>query len=117
MIYFANIAVGGPIKRDTLWFFGSYGNNGNNNIVANSFYPDGSPGIYDQRAENRSLRLTWQANPKHKITAYGDIIKTSLARRNSARRRSRHGFVEPEVQTVGFRSSSFPIQVDLAAEK
>ena len=79
MIYFANIAVGGPIKRDTLWFFGSYGNNGNNNIVANSFYPDGSPGIYDQRAENQSLRLTWQANPKHKITAYGDIIKTSLA--------------------------------------
>jgi len=78
LLYYANVAVGGPIKRNTLWFFGSYGNNGNNNIVANSFYPDGRPGIYDQRAKNQSLRLTWQATPKNKITAYGDAIRTSL---------------------------------------
>src|SRR5712691_5246050 len=72
LIFDANASLGGPIKRDTLWFFGSYRNVGNNNIVANSFYPDGSPGIYDQRVRNYTLRLTWQVNPRNKITAYDD---------------------------------------------
>ncbi len=52
MIYDVNASLGGPIRRDRLWFFGSYRNVGNDNIVANSFYPDGSPGIYDQRVQN-----------------------------------------------------------------
>ena len=72
LIFDANASLGGPIKRDRLWFFGSYRNVGNNNIVANSFYPDGSPGIYDQRVRNYTLRLTWQVNPRNKITAYDD---------------------------------------------
>jgi carboxypeptidase family protein len=72
LIYDANASLGGPIKRDRLWFFGSYRNVGNNNIVANSFYPDGSPGIYDQRVANYTLRLTWQVNASNKITAYDD---------------------------------------------
>jgi len=72
LIYDVNVSVGGPIKRDKLWFFASHRNVGNNNIVANSFYPDGSPGIYDQRVRNYTLRLTWQINPNNKITAYDD---------------------------------------------
>jgi hypothetical protein len=72
LIFDANASLGGPIKRDKLWFFGSYRNVGNNNIVANSFYPDGSPGIYDQRVRNYTLRLTWQINQRNKITAYDD---------------------------------------------
>lgn len=72
LIYDTNASVGGPLKRDRLWFFGSYRNVGNNNIVANSFYPDGTPGIYDQRVRNYTLRLTWQVSPGNKITAYDD---------------------------------------------
>src|SRR5436190_22727968 len=72
LIYDANASIGGPIKRDRLWFFGSYRNVGNNNIVANSTYPDGSPGIYDQRVRNYTLRLTWQVNARNKITGYDD---------------------------------------------
>src|SRR3989442_137348 len=72
LIYDANASVGGPIKRDKLWFFGSYRNVGNNNIVANSTYPDGSPGIYDQRVKNYTLRLTWQISPRNKLTVYDD---------------------------------------------
>jgi len=72
LIYDTNASLGGPLKRDRLWFFGSYRNVGNNNIVANSFYPDGSPGIYDQRVRNYTLRLTWQVSPRNKITAYDD---------------------------------------------
>jgi carboxypeptidase family protein len=72
MIYDVNASIGGPIKSDKLWFFGSYRNVGNDNIVANSFYPDGSPGVYDQRVRNYTLRLTWQVSARNKITAYDD---------------------------------------------
>jgi hypothetical protein len=72
MIYDVNASLGGPIRKDALWFFGSYRNVGNDNIVANSTYPDGRPGIYDQRVQNYTVRLTWQLSPRNKITAYDD---------------------------------------------
>ena len=72
LVFDVNLSIGGPIKRDRLWYFGSYRSVGNDNIVANSFYPDGRPGIYDQRVANYTLRLTWQATPRNKISAYED---------------------------------------------
>src|SRR5437588_7313762 len=71
-IFDVNASLGGPIKRDKLWFFGSHRRVGNDNIVANSFYPDGSPGIYDQVVRNYTLRLTWQIDARNKLTAYDD---------------------------------------------
>lgn len=73
-IYDVNFSFGGPIRKDNLWFFGSYRNIANANVVANSFYPDGSPALYDQDAQNYTVRLTWQAAPKHKFTAYIDRV-------------------------------------------
>ena len=78
VLYYANVAAGGPIVRDTLWFFAGYGDNGNNNIVSNSFYPDGRPGIYDQRVRNYTARLTWQITPKNKFTAFDDYAMKFL---------------------------------------
>jgi hypothetical protein len=72
VIFDINASLGGPIKRDKLWFFASHRTVGNNNIVANSQYPDGRPGIYDQRVRNYTVRLTWQINSRNKITAYDD---------------------------------------------
>src|SRR6185437_13811580 len=54
-IFDVNLSIGGPIKRDRLWFFASHRSVGNDNIVANSFYPDGSPGIYDQVVRNYTV--------------------------------------------------------------
>jgi carboxypeptidase family protein len=71
-IFDVNLSAGGPIKRERLWFFGSHRSVGNDNIVANSFYPDGSPGVYDQLVRNYTVRLTWQASSRNKITAYED---------------------------------------------
>ena len=73
-IYDFNASIGGPIAQNKLWFFGSYRNVGNANIVANSFYPDGSLGLYDQDVQNYTVRLTWQAAERHKITAYIDRV-------------------------------------------
>jgi hypothetical protein len=72
MVYDANVSIGGPIRQDRLWTFLSYRNVGNENIVANSFYPDGSPGIYDQKVKNYTARLTWQVNSNNKFTIYDD---------------------------------------------
>ncbi|MEO8681076.1 MAG: TonB-dependent receptor, partial [Vicinamibacterales bacterium] len=72
LVYDANASVGGAIRRDRLWFFGSLRQVGNENEVANSFYPDGSPGIYDQRVGNYTARLTWQPSSGHKLSAYYD---------------------------------------------
>jgi hypothetical protein len=73
-IYDVNVDLGGPIRRNRLWFYGSFRDVGNGNIVANSFYPDGTPGIYDQAVQNYTVRLTWQAAQRHKVTAYMDRV-------------------------------------------
>ena len=69
-VYDVNWFVGGPIMRDRLWFFGSHRDIGNANVVANSFYPDGSPGLYDQRLYQFTLRLTSQLTPRNKMSAF-----------------------------------------------
>ena len=71
-VYDVNFGQGGPLKRDTLWFFAAYRNLGNANVVANTFYPDGRPGLYDQSLVSYSLRLTAQLSPRNKLTAYYD---------------------------------------------
>jgi hypothetical protein len=71
-VFDMNASLGGPLMRDKLWFFGSVRDVGNNNIVANSFYPDGRPGIYDVRVQNYTVRLTLQATPRNKIAIYED---------------------------------------------
>jgi len=78
-IYDVNASLGGPIVRNRLWFFGSYRNVGNANVVANSFYPDGSLALYDQDVQNYTVRLTWQAAQRHKITAYIDRVFKHVA--------------------------------------
>ena len=67
-----NAAIGGPIKRDRLWFFATWRRIATNSIIANNFYKDGRPGIEDQWIQNQMVRLTWQVSPKNKLTAYHD---------------------------------------------
>jgi hypothetical protein len=87
-IHEVNVAVGGPIKRDRLWFFGSVRHQAVDQIVADTNYAprpvtrdnwwmpetfaDGRPGINDQYIINASLRMTTQISPKNKFTAYYD---------------------------------------------
>jgi hypothetical protein len=71
-VYDVNLAVGGPIRRDRLWFLASGREVANANIVANSFYPDGRPGLADQAQLNLSGRLTAQLSPRNKLTVFYD---------------------------------------------
>ena len=67
-----NFSLGGPIKRDKLWFFASWRRISTDEIVANSFKPDGSPAVEDQWIQNQMVRLTWQVTPRNKFSVYQD---------------------------------------------
>jgi hypothetical protein len=74
-------AFGGPIRRDRLWFFGSGLYNTTQNYVAGMFVnrnafnpasfaydPDPArPAFTDLLTRSGSARVTWQANPIHKL--------------------------------------------------
>lgn len=67
-------SIGGPIKKDKVWFFSSARYFSVNNFIANTFMDDGSQGIDDQFIKNGMTRLTWQVSPRNKISAYFDEI-------------------------------------------
>src|SRR5437870_12680041 len=80
--------LGGPIKKDKLWFFGSTRFFTVNKPVANAFWiPEGSTyadcvnavvacrqAINDQSINSVLLRLTWQVSPRNKLSAYMDRL-------------------------------------------
>jgi hypothetical protein len=82
--YDAGGALGGPIKRDRLWFFGAVRSGVTQQFQQGNYYnklqgtfigpgvvayePDLSrPSFADEYARDFTLRLTWQAAQKHKI--------------------------------------------------
>ena len=71
-IYDFNGSVGGPVKKDRLWFYASFRKNSVNEVVANNFYKDGRQGVEDQFVVNGTVRLTGQINNENKLTVYYD---------------------------------------------
>jgi hypothetical protein len=69
-----SLAMGGPIRKDKLWFFAATRYNSVNNFIANTYMDDGSQGIDDQYILNGMARLTWQATPRNKFSGYFDEI-------------------------------------------
>src|SRR5262245_46193710 len=67
-----NVGLGGPIKKDRLWFFASWRRIATNEFVANTKFRDGSQGKQDQWVQNQMVRLTWQVSPRNKFTVFHD---------------------------------------------
>jgi hypothetical protein len=79
-----NPAFGGPLKRDSLWFFASYRYFGDTDQPAGAFHdtdpfdnvfiPDVARGPADNPAWTHivNLRLTWQATQNMKFSGYAD---------------------------------------------
>jgi hypothetical protein len=69
-----NGGLGGPIMRDKLWFFASYRRIASDAIIAASYWADGrsDPRAEEQAVQNQMLRLTWQIDPKNKLSVYHD---------------------------------------------
>ena len=91
-IYDFNFSVGGPLKRDKLWFFTSARKWGVNSPVGDVYYTPESvafpagyqqcesgvvaceQAIDDQQITSAMLRLTWQISPRNKLGAYYDRL-------------------------------------------
>ena len=74
-------AIGGPLKKDKLWFWTAHRFWGYEQIRTNTFYeknpfdfvfdPDPDrPGTESQHNVNDDLRLTWQISPRNKVSGY-----------------------------------------------
>ena len=83
-IYDASGALGGPLKKDKLWFFTAHRYWGYQQIRTNTFYesdqstfvftPDLSrPGTETQRNVSSDVRLTWQMSARNKLSGYANI--------------------------------------------
>ena len=85
-VWDVNLAVGGPIKRDKLWFFATTRNQGSYVTVSNTYFNKnaGDPNAWtyvpdlSRQSENDSwwkstaLRTTWQASPRNKVALFWD---------------------------------------------
>jgi hypothetical protein len=67
-----NVGLGGPLKKDKLWFFASWRRIATNEFIPNTKFRDGTQGRQDQWVQNQMLRLTWQISPRNKFTVYHD---------------------------------------------
>ncbi len=62
-------SLGGPVKRDKLWFLLSGRKQLTYVQAANSFYLNGQPGVEQSYIYSGGLRMTYQINSKNKFTA------------------------------------------------
>ncbi len=91
--YDANIAVGGPVLRDRVWFYGNtraigtYQEQANLFVNANAGDPNAwlwvkatSPAVRNSTSKTlNAVRLTWQATQKNKVGFYIDYTKNCSA--------------------------------------
>jgi hypothetical protein len=93
-----NVAVGGPIKQNKLWFFTAFDLSQFNILVANVYFPDGRQADTGGHVKpNGSARLTWQASPKDKV-AFTYYNSTSLT--------DRYDFTSTTTPEAGLRVNS-----------
>jgi hypothetical protein len=81
-----NPSYGGPIKRDRLWFQGTFRRQMLDKTVVDSYFDANPnpvrytadltrPGVDDGYIMSGVVRLSWQASPRNKITSYYDRQK------------------------------------------
>ena len=87
-VWDVNVAVGGPIMKDRLWFFSSARDWGVYQYIANSFYRYGDQAgqqtIDDARISSALGRLTGRIGERHKIAGYLDRIRKFRGHENAA---------------------------------
>jgi hypothetical protein len=69
----SNVALGGPILQNKLWYFGAFKLTQAVILMTNQFYPDGRPVDNGGHVNpNMTLRLTYQMTPKTKLRLSGN---------------------------------------------
>ena len=71
-VYDVNGTLGGPIRRDRLWFFTTFRRWSANNFLGNTFTSTGDQAVDDQHLTDATIRLTYQASKSNKISLHYD---------------------------------------------
>ena len=71
-VYDANFTLGGPVRRDRLWFFGTFRRWSANNFLGNTFTSTGEQAVDDQHISDATIRLTLQASTNNKFSFHYD---------------------------------------------
>src|SRR5437879_319609 len=72
-------SLGGPIKKDKLWFLLTGRKQLTKLQSAGSFFADGRPGVERDSLDTVTGRLTWQISPKNKFSAMYSRIWKSIS--------------------------------------
>jgi hypothetical protein len=113
-VYDVSAMVGGPIKKDRIWYLVNAHTGGSTRDVANVFYnlnagnasqwvyaPDVSrPEYSDRTFENAAARLTWQLTPRNQIGVYWDAQTLCRSCTGSTPGNSEPARVSPEATGV-----------------
>ena len=94
-LYDYGLTVGGPIRKDKLWFFASVRRWGSENQVPGVFYnktqgtmfytPDlDRPSAQSEWNQSNAVRLTWQLTPRNKLNIFTDITHNCVCIRLSS---------------------------------
>lgn len=89
VIFDSNVNLGGPIKKDKVWFFTSYRFYKINTQILGMKRPDGSPEVDVNHQSNFMAKITAEVNPKNKL-----MLQYLFNYQNRFYRREGYAFVE-----------------------
>ncbi len=121
-VYDVNLTLGGPVRHDRLWFFGTFRRWSANNYLGNTFTSTGAQAVDDQHLTDATIRLTLQASRNNKFSFHYDrSIKWRGHRPNNWLSASLNDPISDVVQTtqlnyIGEVKWSSPISNRLLAE-
>ena len=115
-VYDATVTLGGPIKKDKLWFFSSAREWGNAHQIAGVYWnktqgtpfytPDLSrPGTRYQWFESKAVRMTWQASSQNKLNLFADFQDACICRTGTTS--SGVGVAPESIRAYHFRPTGF----------
>ncbi len=71
-VYDINATLGGPVKRDRVWFFSTYRRWSANNFLGNTFTSTGAQAVDDQHISDATIRVTTQISKRNKLSLHYD---------------------------------------------
>ena len=115
-VYDTTATLGGPIRKDKVWFFASAREWGNNYVFAGFYWnktqgtpfytPDPErPANRTQWFESKAARVTWQATQKQKFSFFGDFQDACICRTGTIS--SGVGMAPEAIRAYHFRPTGF----------
>lgn len=109
--------LGGPIKRDTLWFVTSWHDQRLDRYRLGSYDPDGTPVLDDNVLRNMTGKLSWQMSSTAQLSYFNDSQYKLIGHRGGGTfadsRARNYSYKYPTVNQVKFTK---PVRSDLAVD-